>query len=138
MEDIVRTTFFVLLAVIALPACGISNRLSRVEFDKSLEQYNELIRWQDLDRAVFFSSPSIFKEFASRAEAAKKAKVTDYQIVDVQYDEKSKEASATVVYSYYMLTSLSLKKLTDNQKWVYTDAEGKKSWKLMSLLPEFK
>jgi hypothetical protein len=132
-----RIPLLSLLAAIVLTSC-MTNRVIRAEFDQSLEKYNELIRWQDADRAGIFSSASNAAEFRARAEAAKRARVVDYQIVDVRYDEKTREASAVVVFSYYMSTSALVKKVTDNQKWGYTDEGGVKSWRLMSPLPEFR
>ncbi len=136
-RDMKRIALLSLLAAIVLTSC-MTNRVVRAEFDQSLEKYNELIRWQDADHAVFFSSSSISGESRARAEAAKRARVIDYQIVDLRYDEKTKEASAMVVFSYYMSTSALVKKVTDNQKWVYTDEGGVKSWRLTSPLPEFR
>jgi len=132
-----RIQLLSLLTAIVLTSC-MTNRVIRAEFDQSLEKYNELIRWQDADRAGIFSSASNAEEFRARAEAAKRSRVVDYQIVDVRYDEKTREASAVVVFSYYMSTSALVKKVTDNQKWAYTDEGGVKSWRLMSPLPEFR
>jgi hypothetical protein len=132
-----RILLLSLLAAIVLTAC-MTNRVIRADFDQSLEKYNELIRWQDIDRAEIFSSASNAAEFRARAEVAKNARVIDYQIVDVRYNEKTWEAFATVVFGYYISTSPLVKKVTDNQKWAYTDEGGVKSWRLMSLPPEFR
>ncbi len=127
-----------LLMLIALTLTACAGTQARSAFDKSLEKYNELVRWHDLDRAAYFAAPGIFDEFGKRAEEAKKAKVYDYQVIDKKYDEKKLEASAVVIYSYYSYASAEVKRVTDNQKWVYTDEDGNKVWKLKSLLPEFR
>lgn len=132
-----RIAFLSSLAAIVLTSC-MTDRVIRAEFNQSLERYNELIRWQDVDRAVFFSSASISGESRTRAEMAKNARVVDYQIVDVRYDEKTKEASAMVVFSYYISTTALVKKVSDSQKWAYIDEGGVKSWRLTSPLPEFR
>jgi len=134
--NIMRVIIVTSLAAIALSACS-SDRTIRAEFNQSLEQYNESIRWQDLDKAGLFSSPSISEKFKARAEIAKKARITDYRILDVKYDEKAQKAVATVIFDYYMLTSATVKKVTDTQKWVYAGEGAAKSWKLLSLPPEF-
>jgi hypothetical protein len=131
-----RVPLLSLLIAISLISC--TTVQSRVAFEESLEKYNELIRWQDFDRAANFSSTSISEELGERIKAAKKARITDYQIIDVKYDEKTLEASAVVAYSYYVLTSGLVRKVTDKQKWVYIDEGGVKAWKLKSLLPEFR
>jgi hypothetical protein len=130
-----RISLFLLIAI-ALTACAGSQ--ARSAFDKSLESYNDLLRWHDLDRAALFASPDIYGEFGKRAEEAKSAKVYDYQVIDKKYDEKRLQASAVVIYSYFLYSSAEAKKVTDNQKWVYTDEGGNKVWKLESLLPEFR
>ncbi len=129
-------TALLLLITLTLAACA--GAQTRSAFDKSLEKYNELVRWHDLDRAAFFAAPDIFNEFGKRAEEAKKVKVYDYQVIDKKYDEKKLEASVIVIYSYYLYASAEAKKLTDNQKWIYTGEGENKSWKLQSLLPEFR
>ncbi len=130
-----RTALFLLIAM-TLTACAGSQ--ARSAFDKSLEKYNEFVRWHDLDRAALYAEPGISAEFGKRAEDARNAKVYDYQVIDKKYDEKRLEASAVVVYSYYSYSSAEVKKVTDNQKWVYTEEDGNKVWKLKSLLPEFR
>lgn len=132
-----RHTLLVFFSVLALSAC-FSARLVRDEFDKSLEAYNEMVRWQDFDRAQIFLVPSAAGEFRSRAEAATKAKMVDYTITGVSYDEKKGEASATVEFSYYHTASAMLKKVRDNQKWIYLKEGGNKGWRLNSPLPEFR
>jgi hypothetical protein len=131
-----RIAFFLLFASVVLTACA--GAQLRSAFDKTLERYNELVRWNDMDRAILFASPSISAEFGKRAEEARKAKVFDYQVIDVKYDEKTRQASAMVVYSYYTYTTGEVKKVTDNQKWTCTSGNGTENWQLQSLLPEFR
>jgi hypothetical protein len=131
-----RTLFLFILIATALVSCATAQ--SREAFDLSLDKYNQLVRWGDFDRAILFSSSSISGEFGERVRAARDAKITDYQITDVKYDEKALEASAVVTFSYYLLTSGLVTKVTDNQKWVYVDEGGVKAWRLKSLLPEFR
>jgi hypothetical protein len=131
-----RIALVLLFASVVLTACAGARVHSA--FAKSLEKYNDLVRWNDMDRASLFASPAISVEFGKRADDAKKAKVFDYQVLDVKYDEKTREASAVVVYSYYTYTTGEVKKVTDNQKWVYTSGDGIKGWQLQSPLPEFR
>jgi hypothetical protein len=49
-----------------------------------------------------------------------------------------RQASAVVVYSYFMYTTGEVKKVTDNQKWSYASENGTEGWQLQSLLPEFR
>jgi hypothetical protein len=131
-----RTAFLLLFALLLLAACA--GAQVRSAFDKTLEKYNELVRWNDLDRAILYASPSISSEFEKRAEEARKAKIFDYQVIDKKYDEETRQASAVVIYSYYTYATGEVKKVTDNQKWTYASRNGVESWQLQSLLPEFK
>jgi hypothetical protein len=131
-----RLRFLLLFAACVLAAC--SSGMIRAEFDKSLEKYNELVRWRELDKAALFAAPGISGEFRARAEAAKSSRVIDYQVVDVSYDEKAQKATATVTYKYYSLATGLVHDMTDKQEWGYTPEGDSKGWRLKSLLPEFR
>ncbi len=127
-----------LIAMSLISCASFASLQTRDEFDMSLEKYNRLVRWGDFDQAALFSSASISREFTDRAKAAGKVKIADYQIVDVKYDEKALKASVVVTFSYYFPTSGILNKVTDNQQWAYLDEGGVKTWRLKSLLPDFR
>ncbi len=131
-----RFRLLILLAACVFAAC--SSGMIRAEFDKSLEKYNELVRWRELDKAASFALPAISGEFRARAEAAKGSRVIDYQVVDVRYDEKAREASTTVTYKYYSLATGLVHDMTDKQEWIYVGEGDAKGWRLKSLLPEFR
>lgn len=132
----IRLRILALLATCILAAC--SAGLTRAEFDKSLERYNEFVRWRELEKAALFAAPSISGEFHARAEANKSSRVIDYQVIDVHYDEKAREALATVAYKYYSLATGLVHEMTDTQKWKYLEEGDAKGWRLMSPLPEFR
>jgi hypothetical protein len=131
-----RIAFFLFFASVVLTACA--GAQAQEAFNKTLERYNDLVRWNDMDRAILFASPSVSAEFGRRAEEARKAKIFDYQVIDTKYDEKTRQASVVVVYSYYMYTTGEVKKVTDNQKWIYASRNGIEGWQLQSLMPEFR
>lgn len=132
-----RTLLPFLLILVGLVSCA-SKETTREIFDMNLEKYNQLLRWQDFDRAALFSSASVYDKFAERARSAKNVRITDYQVLDVRYNEKTLEASAVVTFSYYLLTKSLLTNVTDNQKWAFTEEDGVKAWRLKSLPPEFR
>jgi hypothetical protein len=131
-----RNLLFLLFIAISLVSCATAQL--RDAFDISLDKYNQLVRWGEFDRAALFSAASITEEFRDRAKAAGNIRITDYQVIDVKYDEKKLEGSALVTFSYYVVTSGLVTKVTDNQKWVYIDEGGVKAWRLKSLLPQFR
>jgi hypothetical protein len=131
-----RFKILILLTACIVAAC--SAGMTRAEFDKSLEQYNELVRWRGLDKAVLFAAPSISEKFRARAEAAKGVRVIEYEVVNVHYDEKAREALATVAYKYYSVSTGLVHEMKDTQKWKYFEEGDTKGWKLESLLPQFR
>lgn len=110
----------------------------RGKFEKSLNDYNDLLRWHKLEEASVFAGDALSGEFMARVKSAKNMKIFDYRILRTKYDEAKHEAEVQVLIEYYMLSTNTLKSLMDIQKWVYVTENGEQQWKLMSLLPEFK
>ncbi len=108
------------------------------QFEKSLTDYNDMLRWHKLDEASAFASDALSQEFMIRVKAAKNMKIFDYRILRKKYNEAKNEAEVQVEIEYYMLSTNALKSLVDIQKWAYVEENGSKQWKLMSLLPDFK
>ncbi len=131
-----RTLILYLLVATGLISCATAQ--TREALDSSLEKYNQLVRWGDFERAMIFSSGSVSQEFGERVKAARDVRITDFQIIDVKYDEKGQKASAVVIFNYYLSTSGKLTKVTDHQQWGYLDEGGVRAWRLTSLLPEFR
>jgi len=131
-----RTILLGALIVLSLTACGSYNM--RAKMDESVTQYNNLLRTQKLDAAGLFVSGTLAKEFAARAEAARKVRILDYRILATRYDEKENEAEVKVEIDYYSLSTYRMKTLVDVQKWAYREEGGTRQWRLTSLLPEFK
>lgn len=124
--------------IILILLAGCSSYLIRGQFDKTLEAYNEALRWFEWSKASFYTEDSIREEFEARAAAAKDVKIVDYRIVNNTYDAEKREATVEVEIDYYRIFSLDLRTLRDTQKWAYLDKNGTKGWRLMSLLPEFR
>ncbi len=131
-----RTLSVMLIAAIALTSC--SSYLVRSEFDTSLSQYNNLVRWHELDQASLYAAESLLEEFKVRVKAATDVRVVDYRIVGTRYDAEKRTASVNVEIQYYKLSSGKVKTLHDTQEWAYTEEKGENRWRLVSLLPEFR
>jgi hypothetical protein len=135
-KDPMKTLFFSLLIAAALASCS-TQRGIQADFEKNFRNYNELVRWNQLEEAGTFPSDSISAGYKERLKAAKNVAVVDYRVMNIKYDEKKKEAEVKVEVDYYKRSTLSLKTVIDNQKWAYQGKEGKGLWRLMSLLPDF-
>ena len=126
-----------LLAAVILTGCAALSQI-RPEFDKTYEGYNELLRWHDFYKAGSFASPTMAEKYMEWAEASKKVRISDYRVVNVRYDEKTLEGEVDTVFDYYRIDSMTVKSVTDRQKWAYKDEHGVKQWRLRSPPPEFK
>jgi hypothetical protein len=131
-----RIYYLSLLIAASLVSCN-AQRNIKADFEKNVKNYNESVRWHQLESASLFPADAISGEYRERARAAKNVAVIDYRLVDVKYDEKKKEAAVKVEIDYYTVSSSRVRTLVDNQKWVYQEMEGIGLWRLMSLLPEF-
>ena len=131
-----KTLFFSLLLTAVLVSCN-TQRSIQADFEKNFRNYNELVRWHQLDEASLFPADSIAAGYRERLKNAENVAVVDYRVMNIKYDDKKKEAEVKVEIDYYKRNILSLKTVIDNQKWAYQEKEGKGLWRLMSLLPDF-
>jgi len=135
-KDAMRTLLLCALIIFAFTACGTYNIRGKLE--QSVNRYNDLVRGHKLDAASLFAAETLSKEFSVRAEGAKNMRIVEYRIVALKYDEEKGEAEVRVEVDYYTQATYKLKTLTDVQRWAYLEEDGKRQWRLMSLLPEFK
>jgi hypothetical protein len=136
----------ILLAVILslmLTACGIFRDIKHAnigsEFGKSTRDYNQLVRWNELESAASsFVSPSLQEKYRERIKDARTIRITDYRVMRMECDPIKGEGSAKMELDYYRPPSVKLNTVEDLQKWSYEGEENKRAWRLKSLLPEFR
>jgi hypothetical protein len=133
-----RNAFFALMAMMTLAACSNYVYDLQGKFDESLKKYNNLYRWNELDRAGAFFSDSIREDALVRTKAARNVRIVDSRILSTTYDEKRRKAIVEVEIEYYFLSTTKVKTLRDTQEWAYQEEQGSGSWRLTSLLPEFR
>jgi len=131
-----------LLSTIVLTACIDAFKPFREDLQETVIAYNDLLRWNEFNKAKLFTDDSIRKEFEVRAKAAKarNLKVADYRIVSADFVAEREEKIIEVEFDYYTSPSYLLKTLLDKQRWslIYMKEEKKYRWRLMTPLPEFK
>ena len=136
----------ILLAVILslmLTACGIFRDIKYAnigsEFAKSTRDYNQLVRWNELETAASsFVSPLLQEKYRERIKDASTIRITDYRVMRTECDPIKGEGSAKMELDYYRPPSVKLNTVEDLQKWSYEGEENKRAWRLNSLLPEFR
>lgn len=97
--------------------------------DSSVETFNRAFRWEDFDTAALFISPEAKLQFWNEVDKFKgKIHVIDFQIRDLDWQEKRPIATAIVYFQYYRTASPSIQTITFEQKWYYVEKE--KVWRL--------
>ncbi len=130
---------FLYVSIVIVSACSTLTNL-REDLDNTVIAYNDLLRWNELNKAKYFVDESLRQEFEARIKAAKNVKIVDYRIVDMDFKAERGEQIVEVEFDYYVSPAYIVKTLIDKQKWsyVYIEKGKKKNWRLMTILPEFK
>lgn len=129
-----------ILLLILLPALAACSSLAVVglECEKSAKEYNRMLRWQEYEAAtIVFVDEPLRNEFQQRIAAIKDVKMADYRVKSLECKPEKGEATVKVEFDYYTPPSMTLKTAEDVQKWIYREENGKKQWRLTTLLPEF-
>ena len=135
-----KKRIILLLSVMALlGACEtLRNQSASEDFQRSSKSYNSMIRWDEMESAQWaFPPEQLREEYGRRVESAKGVKITDYRVKKTECSPEKGEATVIVEFEYYREPSVSTKTVRDVQKWKYVDEGGKKTWRLMTLLPDF-
>ncbi len=108
------------------------------ELDKNVREYNDLLRSNQFDKARLYATESLWEEFDTRAKGVK---IIDCRLLARDYRELGKGVNIVrVEIDYSIPPSSEVKTVLDNQSWDYVSQKGerKKTWLLMTPLPEFK
>ncbi len=107
------------------------------ELDKNVGEYNDLLRSNQFDKARLYATESLWEEFDTRA---KDVNIIDYRILSENIELGKGAVTAKVEIDYTIPPSNEVKTVLNNQSWsyMYSKKEGKKNWRLMTPLPEFK
>jgi len=129
-----------LLCCLVTTAC-VNHTGIRDEFEKSVKDYNRLLRWHEISTAgALYMVPEGREAFIAAAEKLNKKdlSITDYRILTRECLTEKGTGDAVVEYDYYILPSNRIKTLVYKQEWVYREINDTKTWKVKSALPVFK
>ena len=123
--------------------CGIFKDIKNVnigiDFDQSSKGYLNLLRWQEYESALAkYVSVPLQEEYRGRIKGAEEVKIVDYRVKRTECDPIKGEALLVAEFDYYRPPSVTVRTVVDNQKWSYEGLDDKRSWRLMTLLPDFK
>jgi len=137
-----RIWILLFLSFSILPACSKDKALIgyREDLNDTIKAYNDLVLSHDFQKAQLFATESIREEFRARTKAGKDVHVVSYHILNSDFQYTKGEETVNVEFDYTIPPSAQKKTLTDNQTWsfLYAKEEGKKRWRLITPLPEFK
>jgi len=95
----------------------------------SVQAFNEAFRFEDYARASVFISPDKKEKFWSEADRFEgKIRMAEYELRDVQLDEKKHHAVAILYFQYWRPESPILKTVSFRQKWQYSEKD--KLWRV--------
>lgn len=95
----------------------------------SVEAFNAAFRCEDYAQAFVFVSPEKKENFWSEADRFRgKIRMTEYELRDLQLDEKRSHATVILHLEYWRMESPILEPISFTQKWQYS--EKHKTWRV--------
>jgi len=95
----------------------------------SVEAFNTAFRWEDYKSASAWITPEQKELFWTEVDRFKrKIHLVEFQIRDIDFDEKKPMASAIVYFQYYRTDAPILETVSFSQKWYFSETE--KCWRL--------
>jgi hypothetical protein len=95
----------------------------------SVKAFNEAFRFEDYAQASGFVSPDKKENFLSEVDRFQgKIRLAEYELRDMQLDERKNHATAILCFQYWRPESPILKTVSFTQKWQYSEKE--KTWRV--------
>lgn len=128
-----------LLACCLLMSACVHDTGLRELFEKSTKDYNRMLRWQEMHRAVaMYADPASRDDFLARADRIRSrgVTVTDYRLLTSECFPDKRSGEVVAEFDYYILPSNRIKSLTYRQEW-FVNENGEPGWKVRTPLPLF-
>lgn len=115
--------------VVATMAASASSEDHNKNLKDSVEAFNGAFRSEDYKQASAFVSPDKKEKFWSEADRFQgKIRITEYELRDMQVDEKKNCATATFCSQYWRSESPILTTVSFTQRWQYFEKD--KTWRV--------
>ena len=126
-----------LLAIMLVTGCAtLAERERQGKLQKSVEHYANHLRWGRYNEAAGFIAPRTENPpHAIDTSPLKEIRVTAYQLGMGEFSKDEKEASITVLFTYYQTNSGRLETIADLQHWWYEEKLAR--WFKDGDLPDF-
>jgi len=138
MQPIIFRGTAVLLTCFLLLACGLAAR-PRQEFNSVFRDYAERLRWRDYKGVARYLDETERGAFLSRYGTLDELSIINVQLESADFAEGDQRVVTTTDVEYYLLPSLSVKKIRLRQQWVYQGADRYHpgTWRLEGPFPAF-
>ena len=120
------------VALIVLPGCqgGFArySESSRIKvLHAAVNDYNRYLRWQEWERASDFIRDTERLAFREGFyEIEEDFRITEFEIRDTDVEEENaRSADVVVLYRYYLLPSVTEKKVRVTQHWIWSEEENR-------------
>jgi hypothetical protein len=95
----------------------------------SVKAFNEAFRSEDYAQASVFVNPDKKEKFWSEVDRFQgKIRMAEYELRDMQLDEKKNHATAILYFQYWRTESPIVKTVSFTQKWQYSEKD--KKWRV--------
>ena len=115
--------------LVATAAASASTEDHDNNLKSSVKAFNEAFRFEDYAQASVFVSPDKKEKFWSEVDRFQgKIRLAEYELRDMQLDEKKSHATAILYCQYWRPESPILKTVSFTQKWQYSEKD--KTWRV--------
>jgi len=128
----------VFLTCFLLLACGLAVQ-PRNEFQSVFRDYSERLRWRDYKGVASYLDEAERGAFMDRFADLDDLNIVDVQLESADFQEQDQRVVTTTNVEYYLLPSMTVKKLRLRQQWVYQGADRYHPgvWRLDGPFPPF-
>jgi hypothetical protein len=126
-----------LFLAVLLVGCAVAAR-PQPEFQPVLKDYVERLRWRDYQQVAAYLPEADREDFLQRFAALDDLHIVDVQLEAAGFSEEGRGAHTTIALEYYLLPSLTVKKVRLRQEWRYQEERFHSgSWQLADPFPPF-
>ena len=128
---------FLLFLLLSLTACNtLQSRSKPNVLQRTLSEYEAVIRWGILNNAYSFLRPDMAAETYPKNARFKNIRVTGYDVI-VKPSNLSEDLVRQIAWIRYVHVDQQIvREINDEQLWEYDEAENK--WWRSNPIPEFK
>jgi len=138
MQSVIFRGTAVFLTCFLLLACGLAAQ-PRKEFQSVFRDYAERLRWRDYKGVARYLDEAERGAFLNRFGSLDDLNIIDVQLDSADFAESGHRVVTTTNVEYYLLPSLTVKKLRLRQQWVYQGADRYHpgTWRIEGAFPAF-